>query len=262
VSQSALSLPHRRAPTALSLVPSGRSVVLALAVALGALGMYGLARATSMFAVQRVEVQGASPALAAQVRAALSSFEGKDLLGLNGGAVVRRVDDLPSVFSATYDRDFPNTLRVRVVPEIPVAVLRRGESSWLVSARGRVVAGSDRTGFRSLPRIWLPSTADVETGTVAADQSGGAAARSVAVVLASGFAHRVAWARTQDGLLTLGLRTGLELRLGPPADLRLKLAIASEIVPTLVSPALGGPAYLDLTVPERPVAGHNPQPGG
>ena len=30
----------------------------------------------------------------------------------------------------------------------------------------------------------------------------------------------------------------------------------------LALPAAGGPDYLDLAVPERPVAGRNPQPGG
>jgi hypothetical protein len=42
----------------------------------------------------------------------------------------------------------------------------------------------------------------------------------------------------------------------------LKIAIAHGIVPALALPSAGGPDYLDIAVPERPVAGRNPQPAG
>jgi cell division protein FtsQ len=260
VSQTILSLPRRGAPgVVLQLVPSGRSVAIGLALVLGAVGTYGLARGTSMFAVRTVEVQGASPAIAAQVRAALRSFKGTSLLRLSGASVLQRVGNLPTVFTATYDRDFPHRLRVRIVPEQPVAVLRRGVSSWLVSARGRVIAATDRRRFRRVPRIWLPAAAEIDVGSVLADTSGRVASRTLAVVSRAGLADRVAWARAQDGVLTIGLRTGLELRLGPPTDVSLKIAIAREIVPTVLRPSAGGPTYLDLSVPGRPVAGGNSQ---
>jgi POTRA domain, FtsQ-type len=262
VSQNALSLPSRRAPTALRLVPPGNAVAIALALVLGGIGMYGLARETSMFAVRTVQVEGAPRPVAAQVRAALRSFDGTSLLSLKGAAVLRRAEELPTVVSASYDRDFPHRLRVRVVPEVPAAVVRQGVSSWLASARGRVIALTDRTRFRSLPRIWLSPSVAVEVGDVLMDAGGGTAARALAVFAAARFARAVRWAHMQHGVLTMGLRTGLELRLGPATDLGLKVAIARRIVPTLIRPSSGGPAYLDLTVPERPVAGTNPQVEG
>jgi cell division septal protein FtsQ len=140
--------------------------------------------------------------------------------------------------------------------------LRRGQDSWLVSARGRVIAPIARRTNRALPRIWLPSTTQIEVGALLADQSGALAARSLAALVGSGFRERIAFVRALDGQITLGLRGGLEVQLGAPAELRLKIAVARGIVPTLALPARGGPDYLDLTVPERPVAGRNPQPGG
>ena len=68
--------------------------------------------------------------------------------------------------------------------------------------------------------------------------------------------------RALDGQITLGLHGGLEIRLGAPIDLPLKIAIARGILPTFALPRAGGPDYLDITVPERPVAGRNPQPSG
>ena len=57
------------------------------------------------------------------------------------------------------------------------------------------------------------------------------------------------------------LRSGLELRLGDTGDLRLKLAVARQML------LLQGPDtsadYIDVSVPERPVVGGgNPQVEG
>jgi hypothetical protein len=63
--------------------------------------------------------------------------------------------------------------------------------------------------------------------------------------------------RAREHDLTLLLGSGLELRLGELRAIRLKLAIATRILPDIL--AHGGYAYVDLSVPERPVAGVNPQ---
>ena len=261
MTQRALSLPRRRPSALLRLLPSGRALLVATALVLIAAGLYGLARGTSMFAVRTVEVQGASPALAAQVRAALRPVEGTNLLALKAGAIVPPVEELPAVRSASYDRDFPHTLRVRVVPEEPVAVLRSGSASWLISARARVISIVDASGLRAVPRIWLPAGFDVQPGSFLTDDAA-AAARALRAFVAARFANGVTWARIRQGELTLGTHSGLELRLGAPADLPLKIAIVQNIAPTLALPSTGGPTYLDVSVPERPVAGINPQVGG
>ena len=246
----------------LRFAPSGRSFAIGVLVVLVAGGLYALARETSMFAVRSVEVEGASPALAAEIRAELRSFDGRSLVALNGGAVEQRIDGLAAVRSSVVDRAFPHTLRIQVLPELPVAVLRRGAESWLVSARGRVVATVALGAQRDLPRIWLPSRTEISKGAFLTDEPGALAARSLAAFVGSGFSNRVAFVRALDGQITLGLRGGLEIQLGAPIDLRLKIAIARSILPTLALPGRGGPDYLDITVPERPVAGRNPQLSG
>jgi len=257
-------LPLRARPRfdVLRFVPSGRSLLVGAALLLSAAGLFGLARGTSMFAVRHIEVEGASPALAAEVQATLRSYEGRSLVGVDGTAVEQRVDGLAAVRTSVVDRAFPHTLRVRVRPELPVAVLRRGVDSWLVSARGRVIGPIERGTHPSLPRIWLPPRTDIEVGALLADDPGGLAARSLAAFVGSGLPNRISFVRALDGQITLGLRGGLEIRLGAPADLRLKIAIARGLLPRLALPSAGGPDYLDIAVPERPVAGRNPQPSG
>ena len=260
--EKVLALPRKRKLDVLRFAPSGRSFALGAALALLAGGLYGLARETSMFAVHAIEIEGASPALAAQVQRELGSYEGRSLVAVDAAAVAQRVDGLPAVRTSVVDRAFPHTLRVRVVPEDPVAVLRRGPGSWLVSARGRVIAPVPRGAHRQLPRIWLPSATQIDVGSFLGDQSGALAAHSLAALVGSGLRDRIAFVRSLDGQITLVLRGGLEVRLGAPVELRLKFAIAQSILPTLALPSQGGPDYLDITVPERPVAGRNPQPGG
>src|SRR5204862_2870219 len=99
-----------------------------------------LARESGMFAVETIQVEGASPALTAQVRQHLSRYNGRSLVTVDAGAVASHVDGLPALRQSVVDRAFPHTHRIRVVPETPVAVLRRGAESWLGSARGRLMA--------------------------------------------------------------------------------------------------------------------------
>jgi cell division protein FtsQ len=221
-----------------------------------AIGGYVVARQSAAFAIDRVEVTGAPPGVHRQVMRALAPFRGASLLGLDGGALERRLASLPTVVSARYDRAFPHTLRVQVVPETPVAALRRGAETWLVSARGRVIGPLVRGAEPALARIWVKRSAPVARGGFLAPGGGGAAARALA--LAARFPARIAAVSLNRDGLVFRLRSGLDLRLGEPTDVRLKLAIARRALGRL--PA--GSAYLDVSVPGRPVAGPDPKVSG
>ena len=69
------------------------------------------------------------------------------------------------------------------------------------------------------------------------------------------FTARIGTVRAADHELTFVLASGLELRFGDAVDLPLKLAVAKR----LLLPVQGAGAYVDVTVPERPVTGGNPQ---
>ncbi len=245
-------MPHR-------FLPSGRSILAGLALVALAGGAYVAARQTSTFAVAHIEVAGGSPVVRAQVRRELASLRGTSLLAVDGGALERRIDALPTIVSARYDRAFPHTLRLTVVPEAPVAVLHRGAETWLLSGRGRAVKRIPPGTQPALPRIWVPRSTQVSAGAFVQPDGVGRVARALALALGARFPARIATAqlvRSQltQGELMLRLRSGLELRLGEPTDVRLKLAIARQALRAV--PA--GSAYLDVSVPGRPVAGTQP----
>jgi cell division septal protein FtsQ len=241
-----------RTPFARAL-PSGRSLIFGFAIVLGAAGLYLLARETPMFALSRIEVESAPPSVAMHVRKALAPLDGESLLALDRGEVERRLAGLPDVASATYDRAFPHTLRVSVRPEHPVAVARRGAQAWVVAASTRVIREVRPGAERRLPRVWLAHSDPPELGTRIVDRF---ALRAVRVLALARLAHlhlRVRMVRAREHDLTLLLGSGIELRLGDLRAIPLKLAIAARVLPvTLAHP---GYRYLDVSVPERPVAG-------
>jgi cell division protein FtsQ len=237
------------------LVPSGRSLGIALLIVAGAAVAWFGARETGVFSVRTVDVAGASPAVAQQVRRALAPERGTSLLKLDLDASRRLVAALPTVESVRFDRAYPHTLRVVVVPERPVAVVRQGADSYLVAESGRVMATAERRNRPALARIWVDRTVKLRVG----DPTEGdlrTAVAAVAPLAGSRFPGRVSSVTATQEALTLRLRSGLEVRLGDAVDVPLKLAVAARVIPLLDA----GTPYLDVAVPERPVAGTlNPQ---
>ena len=230
-------------------------MLLALVLAGSGVGAYVLARQTSIFALDHIQVEGAPPDVVKQVRATLAPYRGTSLVAFNSGRAGRELSGVAEVASATFDRAFPHTLKVRVRLERPVAVLRQGAEAWLVSASARVIRALKRP-YPRLPRIWVPRSVDIAVNSTL----GGLGAKGVAAVAPLRPLRVGADVRqvlTEGGELTLVLASGTQLRLGDSGDLKLKLSIAKQLLPLTV-----GSTYVDVSVPERPVAGYNPQVEG
>jgi cell division protein FtsQ len=241
------------------IVPSTRSLLAAAAIAAVSVGGYFVARDTPVFAVSTIDVRGARPAVALQIQRALAADRGASLLKLDLERARETVAAVPTVAAVTLDRAFPHTLRVIVVPERPVAVVRQGAGSWLVSARGRIMTALVLHARPGLPRIWIPKGPLLTVGGMGPIELHEPLA-AVAPLHAAHFAARVTSVRVASDELTLILRSGLELRLGNATDVRLKLAVAARVLPRVGA----GTRYVDVSVPERPVAGsivQRPDPG-
>lgn len=238
------------------IVPSGRSLLLGVALLLAGLGAYWIALTSSLFAVRAVEVQGAvPPSVVRDVERSTQALVGTSLLSVEASSVESMVRALPSVAGVSVDRDFPHTLVVKVAPERPVVVVRQGGSAWLAAASGKVVRELELRTELSLPRIWLGKDVEVAVGrTLPAEVV--PATRAVGAVGETGIRRGVKAVRLKDGQLTLVLRTGPELRLGEATDVLLKLAVAARVLPLVERDAV----YLDVSVPERPVSSRYPNP--
>ena len=238
-------MPWRR----VAVVGLGACAILALC--------YLAARETPIFAVRTIEVTGAPKEVRLAAERAAHPFLGESLAALNGGGLVNELEALPSVRSATYDRAFPSTLRIFIVPEQAVAVAKVGPNRWTVSARGRIIQGATEEQAHALPRFRLPSASRTQAGGFLTD----AHARTILAALAllpDGFPARIATVELAEAELTMGLRTewgAPELRLGDSAEMGVKLEVAALVLRSLTSEERAATAYVDVSIPARPVVG-------
>jgi cell division protein FtsQ len=227
--------------------------------------LYLAARETPVFALRDVEVRGAPAEVRQAVVREIGDLRGQSLVALDGAAVVRRLENLPSVRSVSYDRAFPHTLRLVVQAERPVAIIHAGEGAWVISVRGRVIGAALPKAARGLPRIKAGGNRALAAGEFVGD----ATTRTVLAALALApkqFPLPLHAARLEDGELTFVLAgaggSRPELLLGEPADVAVKLRVAALVLRHLSSEERASLAYLDVSLPDRPVASDNPKVSG
>ena len=173
---------HALAPARVDLarlVPSTRSVVAGVALLLTGMAAFAIARQSSIFAIRDVQVVGAQPSLERKVREALAPLIGTSLVALDGAEVQRRLQALPQIRSATYDRSFPNTLRSSSSRTARRRPAQRPRPLARLRARRRAQAAAQAVPL-TLPSIWvsrdtirqgraaLPSTVDTALRGLAA----------------------------------------------------------------------------------------------
>lgn len=232
------------------LVPSGRFLLVTIGALAAVAVAYAIAYSTPVFALRTVEVSGAPPALAREIRTATSDLSGRSLVAVDADQVEGRLRALPAIAGVSVDRSFPHTLVIRVAPERPVAVVRRGRASWLVTGSGKVIRAIETGTQRHFPRLWLAKGATIRLG---GEIPPGfvPATRALAEAHAVGLGSRVKGIRPHGEELTLVLRRGTEIRLGRATEVGLKLTVASKVLQRLDDV----PAYVDVSVPQRAVAG-------
>jgi len=243
-----------------------RRGVVAIACGLVVAGLLYLgARETAVFALRTVEVGGAPPSVRSAVLQELEGLRGGSLVALDGGALIRRLEALPSVRSASYDRAFPHTLRVTVEPEQPVAIVQEGGSAWIVSVRGRVVSSVVQGAAPQLPRIRYPLETPLVPGSFVAD----AGTKTVLAALAEAPKRMplpIRSGRLEGGELMFVLAgdggSAPLLLLGEPTDVGVKLQVAALVLGDMTSEERASIAYLDVSLPDRPVASASPQVSG
>jgi cell division protein FtsQ len=242
---------------AMPAVPRPGRLALVAAVLVGAIllpfAVYEGLRQSSAFEVRTVDIRGGDAAVRSSVRAAVLRNVGhRSLLAVSSAGVVRAVEQIPQVRLAWVDRDFPSTVRVRIVAEHPVALVQGPAGFALVSPSGRVLAGVPRgSKLPDLPRIPIGRMPAV--GQRLPDASALGALQAVTAIPA-GFGGRVFRVTIDtDGLVVVTLRSGLAVRLGPPTDLSSKLLAARLVLLAYSLSQRTTLRYIDVSAPDRPV---------
>jgi len=223
-------------------------VVLGFAVVLAVIAPLAFwLRDSSLVRVRHVTVSGIQGPQSEQIRRALA-VEGREMttLHVRENTLLGAVAQYPVVRSLRTETDFPHGMRIIVNAYEPVATLRaRGGGLTAVAGDGTLLRGS---ATRDLPLVGVRTTPGgnrLHGGeTLAAVQLLAAAPRPLRDRVLRVYRGPRGLAATMDD--------GPKLYFGGAAGLDAKWGAAAQVLANRTS---RGAAYLDLRVPQRPVAG-------
>ena len=251
-----LALPQRsrsssapRGPRALRGLPRPRAKVVAVAVVALALLSAGSLwlRDSSLVAVEHVKITGASGPDGRAIRRALTAA-GRDMTTLH----VRRdaLRDAVSSFSVVKELRVSaqplHGLSIQVVEYAAAAVVAVGDRRVAVAADGTILRRARPDGLPLVPARVLPGGDRLrDRQALAAVSVAGAAPAAL-----RGLITRIR-SGGRDGLRA-DLQGGLRIVFGSHHHLAAKWAAAARV---LAHPKAAGAAYVDVRLPQRPVAG-------
>jgi cell division protein FtsQ len=218
---------------------------VAVAVVAGALGMW--LRSSSLVRVKNVTVTGIDGRQAADIRDALTvAALDMTTLAVDEDELRAAVAAYPVVRNLRASIDFPHRLRIAVNAYDAVAALQPERGSLTaVAADGTLLRG---TSARDLPLVGVRT---VPGGRRVSD---GAALRAVRLLGAAPAPIRRRVVRVFRGTrgLAATVHEGPKLYFGGDQRLRAKWSAAAQV---LAHESSRGASYVDVRIPERPVAG-------
>jgi cell division protein FtsQ len=232
------------------LPPTRRPPAPAVAACVATLALLGGAwlwlRDSSLVAVKRVTVTGASGSDAPRVRAGLQdNTRDMTTLHVRHGALATAVEPFPAGGGVDPHADFPHGLRIVVHERVAVATIASASGQVPVAADGTLLRGSAGAG---LPIV---NASAAPTGDTLGDRR---IEPAVALLAKAPPALRARVRRVYLGPrgLTAPLRDGPVLYFGGSDRMRAKWAAAARVLADSTS---AGATYLDVRLPERPAAG-------
>lgn len=221
------------------------AAVMALVIVLA--GGFLWLRDSSLVAVQRVRVAGASGPDAAQIRSALiAAARNMTTLDVKTDQLRMAVAPYPIVRHLEVSTQFPHGLLIRVIEQGPVAVVLVGSRRIAVSGDGTLL--HDAVPVSALPTIAL----HVPPG---GSRLTGYALSEARLLAAAPYQLLAKIAQVTDGPshgLVAQLRSGPSVYFGAPSQLGEKWSSATEV---LANSGSAGAVYVDVTDPNRPAAG-------
>jgi cell division protein FtsQ len=223
-------------------------VVLGVALLLAVLAPFALwLRSSSLVRVQRVSVHGVVGSEAVQIRSALRA-EGLTMttLDVREDDLLGAVGQYPVVRSVRTETDFPHGLRIVVNAYEPVAALRASSGGLTaVAGDGTLLRG---TTTRGLPTVGVRSIPGGER------LGRGETLGAIRLLAAAPRPLRARVGRVYRGPrgLAAAMANGPKLYFGPAARLDAKWGAAALVLAHRTARAA---SYVDLRIPERPVAG-------
>jgi cell division protein FtsQ len=199
-----------------------------------------------LFEVRHVDVSGALHTPRSSILAVTGLAAHPTMAGVDTESLARRIEGLPWVARAEVEKSWPSTVEVVVEERTPVAQVAEPKGRWaLLDAAGRVLEVSH--GERGdLPALLGDGTPGRPGSRLAGSGPG---ALAVAAALPSSLRGDVSSVEEVSGEVDMTLRSGVEVRLGPPSDLAAKFEATLTVIERA---STNGVAVIDVRAPEDP----------
>ncbi|MGX6449977.1 cell division protein FtsQ/DivIB, partial [Patulibacter sp. S7RM1-6] len=239
------ALPGRRAAGRVGR-PSRRTALIVGALLLLLVLVYAGLRLTGLSAVQRVSVVGLQGPNASELRHAIERASlGQSTLGFDDDAVRRVVADARSVTGVSVHAKFPHGVQVEVDQRVAVGAIERGGHRVSVAADGALLPD------------WAAGSLPLIAGGRADDGALVGGARRAVKLLGAAPEPLLAEVARVDDATVVRLADGPALLFRDTSRVRAKWAAA---VAVLSDPKTAGATWIDLRIPEQPVAGSGAPP--
>lgn len=133
------------------------ALALGLSLFLGARHLYHYAQTRDTFRIQKIEVEGEAPLSKEEVVKTAGIDPDSNILRLDLEAARTRLVDHARIQSASVEKVLPSTVRIRVQPEVPVAIVN-ADGLRYVNHGGEFYDGVTVGGDLKLPLIQLEAS--------------------------------------------------------------------------------------------------------
>jgi cell division protein FtsQ len=130
----------------------GRIALIVAAVAAVLLGAVRWVTTSPRFAVEAIDVRGASRVPAARILAAAAIVPGANLWTIDTRSVVARIESMPEIRRADLVRELPNRVSIIVEERRPFTLVHAGRLHWM-DEDGRVLGEEARAVSPEVPVI-------------------------------------------------------------------------------------------------------------
>lgn len=123
-------------------------------LALGSFWLYHRTQQDSRFAIKAVEITGAAHTSASGIDRIAAAYKGRNLFRLDIAVVQKDFMSLPWVERIQIEKKLPDTLAIRIIERVPVALVVADGTPRYVDSQGRIFADlSPSAGNDGLPLI-------------------------------------------------------------------------------------------------------------
>ena len=223
-------------------------------------------RSSSVFAITNIQVEPTEHVSNEQIQKLIAVEEGTTLLNMDESLITQELQKDPWVASATYERQFPNTLRITITERKVTAIvaLSSGPVAWYLGENNvwleadqlnvpegkttATVALEKATSEGELLITDVPATVSPVAGTTATDAEIQAVMQYQSTFSSELTSQIVSYSASSVDAISVTLTNGVQVALGSPTQ----IADKEKVILAMLKQFPGELTYLNVRTPASP----------